>query len=131
MTKIYSLFLIILLPTLLFSQQVPQSSLYRFNNFGFNTAVAGVDGLLSVNADLRRQWLGLEGAPATQYINAHLPVYFTKGGFGLEVKNTTIGVTRNLRASLAYNQILNIGENTLLSVGISGGIDQHTFDGAE
>lgn len=131
MNKNFTLLFFLLLPILLQAQQTPQSTLYNHNVYGFNTAVAGVEGLLSVNADLRRQWLGLEGAPSTQYLNAHLPVYITKGGFGLEVKNTTIGVTRNLRANLGYNQIINIGENTLFSFGVSGGIEQHTFNGQD
>ncbi len=116
---------------LLSAQQFAQSSLYNYNVYGFNTAVAGIEENLSISADLRRQWLGLEGAPSTQFINAHLPIFFTSGGFGVEVKNTTIGVTRNLRASLSYNQILNVGENTRISIGLSGGLDQHSFDGQD
>lgn len=131
MTKNFTLLFFLLMPILLSAQQIPQSSLYNHNIFGFNTAVAGVDGNLSINADLRRQWLGLEGAPATQYLNAHVPIYITRGGFGVEVKNTTIGVTRNLRARLGYNQIVNIGENTIVSFGLSGGVDQHTFNGQD
>lgn len=131
MIKNFTLLLTFLTPILLAAQQIPQSSLYNHNTYDFNTAVAGVDGNLSINADLRRQWLGLEGAPATQYINAHLPIYYTRGGFGLALKNTTIGVTRNLRASLGYNQIININENTVLSVGLSGGLDQHVFNGQD
>ena len=119
------------MPILLLGQQFSQSSLYNYNIYGFNTAVAGVEENLSISADLRRQWLGLEGAPATQFINAHMPIFITRGGVGLEVKNTSIGVTRNLRASLSYNQILNIGENTIVSLGLSGGIDQHSFNGQD
>ena len=131
MNKNCTLLFFLLVPILLTAQQLPQSSLYNYNIYGFNTAVAGIDGNLSVNGDIRRQWLGLEGAPSTQFINAHIPVFFTKGGFGLEVKNTTIGVTRNLRASVGYNQILKIGENTLISIGLNGGLDQHSFDGQD
>ncbi len=124
--------LIVCLFTLtLAAQQTAQSSLFNFNTYDFNPAVAGIDGELSINADLRRQWVGLAGAPLTQSINAHVPVYFTKGGFGLAVKNTTYGLTQNVQAALGYNQILTINENILLSIGASGGLMQHTFRGSD
>jgi len=113
------------------AQQSTQSSLYNFNPYDFNPAVAGIDGKLSINADLRRQWIGLIGAPLTQSLNAHLPVYFTKGGFGIQVKNSTVGVSRNIFAALSYNQIVEINESTLLSFGVSGGFSQFSFNGSE
>ncbi len=115
----------------LLAQQSPQSSLYNHNLYNINPAIAGVDGTLAINANLRRQWLGLEGAPGTQSINAHLPIYITRGGIGVSIQNATLGVTRNLKANASYNQIININENTLLSLGVSGGIEQHSFNGAD
>jgi len=115
----------------LVAQQSPQSSLYNFNVYDFNPAIAGIDGNLSVNGDIRRQWAGIVGAPLTQSINAHLPIYITKGGFGLSVKNFTAGVSQNLQGVISYNQTIQLKENALISIGVSGGMVQHTFNGSE
>lgn len=127
----YFTLLVLILPMYLMAQQSPQSSLYNHNLYNINPAIAGLDGKLAINAALRRQWLGLEGAPSTQSINAHLPVYITSGGVGISVQNATLGVTRNFKANISYNQIVNINENTLISFGLSGGIEQHSFNGAD
>ena len=115
----------------LVAQQSPQSSLYNFNVYDFNPAIAGIDGTLSVNGDIRRQWAGIIGAPLTQSINAHIPVYLTKGGFGLSVKNFTAGVSQNIQGVLSYNQTLQLSERALISIGVSGGVAQHTFNGSQ
>ena len=113
------------------AQQSPQSSLYNFNIYDYNPAIAGLDGNLSINGDIRRQWAGIVGAPLTQSINVHLPVYLTRGGFGVSVKNFTAGVSQNIQGVLSYNQTLFLGEKGLISVGVSGGIVQHSFNGSE
>mgnify|MGYP000491968695 CR=1 FL=1 len=113
------------------AQQLTQSSIYNHNIYDFNPAVAGVDGNLEMNAGLRKQWAGLVGAPLTQSLNSHLPVYFTGGGFGVKIKNSTFGVSRNLVAALSYNQIVQLNESTILSFGFSGGLSQYSFNGAD
>lgn len=51
------------------SQQLPLYSQYMMNSFLLNPAVAGVDGLTSVNLTAREQWLGFENAPRTVAIS--------------------------------------------------------------
>ncbi len=46
-----------------------------FNPLAFNPAIAGVNDELVLSGIVREQWTGLNGAPSTQYVNAHLPVY--------------------------------------------------------
>jgi type IX secretion system PorP/SprF family membrane protein len=113
------------------AQQTPQTSLYNFNVYDFNPAIAGLDGNLSINGDIRRQWAGIVGAPLTQSINAQLPVYFTKGGFGLSFRNFTAGVSQNIQGAISYNQTAQISEQATISVGLSGGLSQHSFRGSE
>lgn len=63
------LILFIILSFLLFSgnfaQQVPVYSQYILNEFLVNPAVAGIDGMTSINTTGRKQWLGLRHAPET------------------------------------------------------------------
>lgn len=50
-----------------FAQQDEQSSLYMFNSLQFNPAYAGSRGALNATLIHRSQWVGLEGAPTTQF----------------------------------------------------------------
>jgi len=47
------------------SQQVPIYSQYILNEFLVNPAVAGIDGMTSINMTGRKQWLGLQHTPET------------------------------------------------------------------
>ena len=51
------------------AQQLPLYSQYMMNSFLLNPAVAGNDGLTSVNLTAREQWLGFENAPRTVAIS--------------------------------------------------------------
>ena len=48
-----------------FTQQVPVYSQYILNEFLVNPAVAGIDGMTSINISGRKQWLGLKHTPET------------------------------------------------------------------
>lgn len=48
-----------------FAQQVPVFSQYILNEFLVNPAVAGIDGMTSINTTGRKQWLGLKNTPET------------------------------------------------------------------
>jgi type IX secretion system PorP/SprF family membrane protein len=64
-----------------------------------------------------------------QNINAHMPVYFIKGGIGLNVDNIELGAEQNTSMTLSYayhKPVSNIG---ILSIGAGGGFYQKTLDG--
>ena len=121
--------LLLLLGGALYAQQVPQYSLYMLNRFELNPAYAGLDDALSLTGALRRQWVSLEGAPATQMGSAHLPVYLTNGGFGVQFSNETLGPVTSTLFTGAYNVQLPLGRSALLSLGVGGGLLQQTLDG--
>jgi type IX secretion system PorP/SprF family membrane protein len=52
-------------------QQRPQHSQYMMNNYLLNPAVAGIENFTDVKLGMRRQWVGLDGAPITYYATAH------------------------------------------------------------
>lgn len=62
----------------------------QFNIYDINGAYAGNYEELSVALRLREQWVGLEGAPSSQYLSMHLPVVQNLGA-GLRVLNEKIG----------------------------------------
>ena len=64
--------LVVLGPAL--AQQRPQYSQYMLNNYLLNPALTGIEDYADVRFGHRQQWVGLEGAPVTYYVSAHMPV---------------------------------------------------------
>lgn len=113
------------------AQQAPQYSLYMLNPYAYNPAYAGLENTLVGTGVYRQQWSNLLGAPVTQHINAHLPLYVISSGVGLRVENDAIGAHRTTQAVLSYNYQLELGRNVLLSAGLSAGYLQYALDGTK
>lgn len=60
------------------AQQLPQSSLFSLNPFLVNPAFSGVNDFTDVRLSYRRQWIGLDDAPSTASLTAHLPVGYSE-----------------------------------------------------
>ncbi|MFP4367101.1 MAG: type IX secretion system membrane protein PorP/SprF, partial [Bacteroidales bacterium] len=52
------------------AQQMPMYSQYMMNRFLINPAVAGYDGLTTLNLTAREQWMGLPYSPRTVALSA-------------------------------------------------------------
>lgn len=113
------------------AQQERQFSMYMLNPYAYNPACAGLENSLIVTGVYRRQWTDLNGAPESQHLNAHLPVYFLRSGVGLQVDNDVVGAHQTARAKLTWSYQMEIGRTSLLSVGVSGGFQQYSLDGAK
>ncbi len=113
------------------AQQAPQYSMYMLNKYGMNPAYGGFDNSLSITGVFRKQWVGLEGSPLTQQLNAHMPMYIMHGGIGLSLENDILGVTRNSSVALSYNYWMPINKKSLVSFGISAGLVQKALDGTK
>ncbi|GGK63134.1 type IX secretion system membrane protein PorP/SprF [Rufibacter glacialis] len=70
----YLLLFLLSLPLLGWAQQIPHYSQYMLNPLLLNPAVSGTDNYLDVRAGYRNQWTGLEGAPTSYYLSAHMPL---------------------------------------------------------
>jgi len=105
--------------------------MYMLNQYRHNSAYAGLDNSLSATGVYRSQWVGLEGSPTMQNINAHMPLYIAKGGIGLNVENITLGAEQNLSAKLSYAYHREVGDVGILSIGAGGGIFQKSLDGTK
>ena len=135
MIRNYLFILSILATGLAWGQQSSNYSLYMMNEFNWNPAYAGLDESLSITGGIREQWTGLTQTstgdnigPSTQFVNAHLPVYLLRGGFGLQIENDAIGPIRNFSFNAAYNYQTYLGPG-VLSVGVGVGIFQEELDG--
>ncbi|MFN0175229.1 MAG: type IX secretion system membrane protein PorP/SprF [Saprospiraceae bacterium] len=113
------------------AQQVPQYSLYLLNPYAHNPAFVGLENTLVATGVYRQQWSGLAGAPATQHINAHLPIYAISSGVGLRIENDVIGAHNTTQAVLSYSYQMELNRTTLLSFGLSAGWLQYSLDGTK
>jgi len=109
------------------AQQLPLSNLYNFNKYQLNPAYTGYNNCVEVNASRLNQWVGIEGAPITNYITAHSA--FGKNmalGGGVILDKASFINRLSVRLSYAYR--LKLGVNQNLRFGISGGMYQVQID---
>ncbi len=70
MRRLAFLTLLMIFPAGALSQQMPMYSQYMMNRFLLNPAVAGYDGLTTINLTAREQWMGLPYSPRTVALSA-------------------------------------------------------------
>lgn len=128
---LFSLFALVMITNKATAQQPAQYSLYMLNQYNYNVAYAGMDDYLSATGVFRKQWVGINGSPTTQNVNVHLPWQYLSGGLGLNVQNDMLGAERNTAVTVSYNYIARLSNNTLLSVGLGGGLVQKAIDGTK
>jgi type IX secretion system PorP/SprF family membrane protein len=114
----------------LFAQQYPQFTQFMLNRYSLNPAYGGLESSLSITTGLRTQWTPFEGAPKTQFVNAHLPLYILNGSVGMSVENEQLGAFKRLLMTMSYNYVYesSIG---LISVGVKAGGQQVRIDGLQ
>lgn len=108
----------------LMAQQEPQSSLYINNPMIYNPAFAGTFPYTSIQAGSRFQWVGIKGAPMTQY--ASFNTGFKKKGFGIGAHfiNGIIGARTIQSAYVNFGYSIKLNHNNhKLAFGLSAGID--------
>lgn len=131
MIRTLFIILIVFATTQLHAQYHPQYSLFDLNAFQYNPAYAGMDDYLSVTGAVRKQWVGLNGSPLTQNVNAHMPWLFTGGAFGLSIDNDLIGAERNTSVTVSYAQHIQVAQSGALSIGLGAGMLQKSLDGSK
>ncbi len=112
MKKIYSIALICL-SFWTFGQQDLQFTQFMYNRMYYNPGVTGSGDAICVTAVHRSQWVGFDGAPTSQNINANIPISLLRGGVGLNISNDQIGFFQNLNAGLSYGYQHQLTNGTL------------------
>lgn len=110
-----------------YSQQDFLHTQYMFNLFSINPAYAGSKNTMDINLSHRSQWIGLEGAPQTQFLSLHTPVLQNKVGLGLQISNDAIGPRKvqGLNTAYAYHIKINRGK---LGFGLRAGVFNYTYN---
>lgn len=111
-----------LLGTGVLAQQDPQFTQYMFNLLALNPAYAGSADRVSLKGLSRHQWVGFEGAPNTQTLTVHSPVWHESLGVGGTIMRDTHGpITQyTFMADLAYR--IHMGP-AKLAFGLKGGLN--------
>lgn len=119
------------------AQQQEHLTQYQFNQFAFNPALAGSKSCIDIRGGYRLQWVGIEGAPETGFINVHAPLRFGKKsksafgpshGIGATIRRDAIGPFSNVEGHVAYAFHVPIKRSVKLSFGASFGFKQSAFD---
>ena len=112
----------------LHAQQEWQYSQYMFNLYDANGAFAGAYEQASFAARFRTQWIGVDGAPVSQTLSAHLPA--GPVGVGARLQHERLGARSRVlvKATVAYPMRLGNGR---LALALNGGIVREQWRTAE
>lgn len=110
------------------AQQDPLYSQYMFNTLAFNPGYAGSADVFTVMALSRHQWVGFDGAPATQTFLAHTPLKNESMAIGLSAMNDRIGPSRQTAAFVDFAYRIKTGADTRLAFGLKGGLNMYQAD---
>lgn len=127
MIRILIVIVMLLMGQLAFGQQEQLYTQFMFNKLALNPAYAGNEKVTCMNLLYRDQWSGFNGAPTTQAFSLSAPLNDNKIGLGVNMVNTTIGVTQKLSLEGVYAYKFRIGEG-MLSMGGSASFRRYTID---
>lgn len=108
-----------------------QLSQFMFNEITFNPAATGNSDKFIASLIARKQWIGMDRSPGTQFFNAHTYVNPLKGGLGLTIINDQVGYESTLNLKLSYAYHIKLSEGSSLSAGFSGGFINKKLDGTK
>ena len=81
-----------------YGQHIPVTSSYMYNGLYINPAYAGSRDALSLDVFGRKQWVGVDGAPTTAMLSAHLPLKNENIGLGILPLDRCAGETNHSNA---------------------------------
>jgi type IX secretion system PorP/SprF family membrane protein len=110
------------------AQQDEQSSMYMFNPLHYNPAYAGSRGDMSLVGIFRSQWLGINGAPVSQFLSFHSPLSYKNMAAGLNISNDKIGARNRTAFFGNYAYTLRFENGGKLNLGLSAGGDIMSVD---
>ncbi|MFT7155206.1 MAG: type IX secretion system PorP/SprF family membrane protein [Parvicella sp.] len=109
------------------AQQLPESNLYSFNKYTINPAYAGFNDCLEIYGSHLSQWVGIDGAPNTNYFSAHAGIGDNMGLGGGIILDKAAFISK-FSAKLTYAYRIKLGEDHNLRFGLSAGLFQVTVD---
>lgn len=127
MKKLWIILGMMLLGSASFAQQDAMYSQYMFNPLSVNPAYAGSRGTISGLLLMRRQWLGIPGAPATETFQFHMPTPNKRYGFGINVINDHISYLSQTWVNASYAFRIPVGPGTM-ALGLQGSVNNYRIN---
>ena len=119
------------------SQQLAHYTQYQYNQFLVNPALTGYKKCIDIKSGYRFQWIGIEGAPRSGFVNVSAPLRLAKRtrselapkhGFGAQIKNDVLGPWSNTEIHITYGVKISLSRYNKLSYGLSMGLKQVGFN---
>ncbi|WEA00615.1 PorP/SprF family type IX secretion system membrane protein [Mucilaginibacter sp. SJ] len=99
---------------------------YMDNLTPFNPAYSLLDKAGSINALVRKQWVGIDGAPVSYLINGNLPIESINGAAGLIVFDDQIAIERQTELNAYFAKGIQLDQESYLAVSINAGLRNYT-----
>lgn len=129
MKRLFHIVILLCLTAFSFAQQTPAYTQFILNNYMLNPAYAGTNLGLEALAGTRLQWIGMPGAPVTNFASVtygHRDNFSYKGkhGFGFMAEDDRRGMFSSKSAYFSYAYHIRIFTGVNLAAGISAGVRQ-------
>ena len=115
----------------LFSQQVPEYTLYMMNPFIYNCALAGTHNYYQIRTNNRFQWIGFKDAPITNSLSVFGPHPDKDMGYGGNIYSDITGPISRTGVNGVYAYNFPINSEIRLSLGLTLGLMQYKIDGSK
>jgi len=103
------------------AQQEPQYTQYMYNTLTVNPGYTGSPGYLEGTLLHRSQWLGIDGAPRTQALSVHSPVFTDNIGLGFSAINDRLGPANEVYVDANFSYAIPFGDDSKLAFGLKAG----------
>ncbi len=111
----------------LFSQQMPEISLFGANQTFYNPGSVGNQEVLAADFLFRANWRGFDGAPFTQIFCAHAPLRDPAVAMGILLEHDAPGGTNYTGVYINYAYRIKLGVNKI-SFGLKAGLTSGSQD---
>ena len=115
-------FFFLLAATQVKGQEYPWSLQYVNNMQTINPAYAGIWDRAGVLVSTKTNWVGINGAPVSQFINCSTPIREQKSAVGFNVQRINIGLEKQLFLTGDYSYRVRTNKNNYLQMGFRIGI---------
>ena len=114
-------------PNQLEAQQISLSNQYVINRFALSPAYAGISENTGVFGSYRKDWVGFDGTPRTNFFSANGTISDNMG-IGGSITSLQAGIFTNLSAMLYYAYHVQFSGNHNVSFGIGLGLLENHLD---
>ncbi|WP_235833177.1 PorP/SprF family type IX secretion system membrane protein [Arcticibacter tournemirensis] len=111
-----------MLPLNLKGQQAFSFTQYMNNQVPYNTASSLLDKDGALNLSFRKQWLGVDGAPASVLLSGSFPLVKMRASSGLNIIHDQFGVEQLTSANAFFTKAVRLSEASYLGMSVNAGV---------